>query len=136
MPVNGLPTMLYSAEGLVTSVRFVAQRASGNFQGLWYKSPAESESGWGLNVTHQGDVIFATWFTYDAMGRPLWLSMTAGKSETGSFTGSLMQTSGRGIRVGNQLRARGRSPTTSEASHRARRSRGNCSRPPAGTICQ
>jgi len=24
----------------------------------------------GINVTHQGDTIFATWFTYDAAGRP------------------------------------------------------------------
>ena len=36
------------------------------YQGLWWKSPAGSESGWGLNIAHQGDIIFATWFTYDA----------------------------------------------------------------------
>jgi hypothetical protein len=34
-----------------------------NYQGLWWKSPAGSESGWGINFAHQGDVIFATWFT-------------------------------------------------------------------------
>ena len=35
----------------------------GNFQGLWWASPAESESGWGINFTDQGTTIFATWFT-------------------------------------------------------------------------
>ncbi|HET7260338.1 MAG TPA: S8 family peptidase, partial [Casimicrobiaceae bacterium] len=45
-----------------------------NYQGLWWASPAGSESGWGLNVAHQGNVIFATWFTYDASGKALWLS--------------------------------------------------------------
>ena len=24
-----------------------------------------AESGWGINFAHQGDVVFATWFTYD-----------------------------------------------------------------------
>src|SRR6185295_6270993 len=32
-----------------------------NYQDLWYASPAGSESGWGVNFTHQGDSIFATW---------------------------------------------------------------------------
>ena len=36
-------------------------------------APAGSESGWGINFTHQGDTIFATWFTYDLDGKPLWL---------------------------------------------------------------
>jgi len=40
-----------------------------NFQNLWYASPAESESGWGVKVTQQGDILFVTWFTYDASGR-------------------------------------------------------------------
>ncbi|HEX7327114.1 MAG TPA: S8 family peptidase, partial [Casimicrobiaceae bacterium] len=47
-----------------------------NYQGLWWASPATSESGWGLNVAHQGNLIFATWFTYDTSGKALWLSMT------------------------------------------------------------
>ena len=34
----------------------------------------ESESGWGINFAHQGDIIFATWFTYGFDGKPLWLA--------------------------------------------------------------
>jgi hypothetical protein len=66
-----------------------------NYQGLWWKSPAESESGWGLNVTHQGDKLFLTWFTYDADGRGMWLVVPdASKGNGESFSGSLYRTSG------------------------------------------
>ena len=65
-----------------------------NFQGLWWKSPAESESGWGINFAHQGDVIFASWFTYDATGKALWLVMTADKTAERTYTGTFYQTRG------------------------------------------
>ncbi len=65
-----------------------------NFQGLWWKSPAESESGWGINFAHQGDVIFASWFTYDATGKALWLVMTADKTAERTYTGTFFQTRG------------------------------------------
>src|SRR5262249_55465297 len=29
-----------------------------NYQDLWWKSPANSESGWGVNIAHQGDILF------------------------------------------------------------------------------
>lgn len=65
-----------------------------NFQGLWWNSPAGSESGWGINLAHQGDTIFATWFTYDPTGNPWWLTMTAQKTSTNTFSGTLYQTRG------------------------------------------
>ena len=40
--------------------------AATNFQDMWWAAPAGSESGWGINFAHQGDTIFATWFTYGA----------------------------------------------------------------------
>src|SRR5712664_4937581 len=46
-----------------------------SYQGLWWKSPAGSESGWGVNITHQGSILFATWFTYAADGSGMWLVM-------------------------------------------------------------
>jgi hypothetical protein len=63
-----------------------------SYQGLWYNSPAESEAGWGINFAHQGDVIFATWFTYDASGKAWWLSMTANKTAEGVYGGQLIRT--------------------------------------------
>jgi hypothetical protein len=66
-----------------------------NFQGLWWNAPANSESGWGLNITHQGDTLFATWFTYDIDGRGTWLVMSAGtKGADNSYSGALYRTTG------------------------------------------
>ena len=62
-----------------------------NYQGLWWNSPAGSESGWGINVTHQGDTIFVTWFTYDAAGNAWWLAMAAEKTSTNTYSGPLYQ---------------------------------------------
>lgn len=65
-----------------------------NYQGLWWASPPASEAGWGINFAHQGDVIFATWFTYDTDGKPMWLSMTAFKSGDRTYAGDLARTTG------------------------------------------
>jgi hypothetical protein len=67
---------------------------NGSYQGLWWNAPAGSESGWGLNFAHQGDVIFATWFTYDATGKGWWLAMTAPNSGGSTFAGTLYQANG------------------------------------------
>ena len=65
-----------------------------NFEGAWWNAPAGSESGWGLTLAHQDDVIFATWFTYDTSGKPLWLTMAALRTSENTFTGTLTQTTG------------------------------------------
>ncbi len=65
-----------------------------NYQDLWWNAPASSEAGWGINLTHQGDTIFATWFTYDVDGTPLWLSATAAKTAAGVYSGQLLRTTG------------------------------------------
>ena len=64
-----------------------------NFQGLWWAG--EAESGWGVNIAHQGDVIFMTWFTYDTDGSSMWLvASDMRKTTSNSFTGTLRRTSG------------------------------------------
>src|SRR5437763_1941020 len=65
-----------------------------NVQGLWWATPAASESGWGINFAHEGDTIFATWFTYDTDHTPLWLSVTASKTAAGVYSGTLYRTTG------------------------------------------
>lgn len=64
--------------------------------GLWWNSPAGSESGWGINFTQQGDIVFGTLFTYDSDGTPLWLVMSDGRRQgaTDTFTGALYRTTG------------------------------------------
>jgi hypothetical protein len=65
-----------------------------NYEGPWWRSPAGSESGWGLNLTHQGEVIVATWFTYDNDGKPWWLLMPADAITTNVYSGTLYETHG------------------------------------------
>jgi hypothetical protein len=65
-----------------------------NYQGLWWNFPGGSEAGWGINFAHQGDLIFASWFTFDASGKPWWLVMTANKTSDNTYAGALYQASG------------------------------------------
>ena len=81
-----LPTCVFGAQPELTTAT--------NFQDLWWAAPGGIESGWGVNFTHQGDTIFATWFTYDTDGSPLWLSATAFKTGHGIYAGTLFHTTG------------------------------------------
>src|SRR4029079_12536753 len=66
-----------------------------NVQGLWWNFPAGSESGWGVNLSQQGEKLFATWFTYDLDGAGLWLVMSDSiKGSGNSWTGALHRTTG------------------------------------------
>jgi hypothetical protein len=66
-----------------------------NYTDLWWASPAGSESGWGINLNHQGNVIFATLFDYDVDGSPMWLVMSDGERQSdGSYVGVLYRTTG------------------------------------------
>ena len=67
-----------------------------NYQDLWWNA---AESGWGINLTHQGDILFATLFTYDntvpGTNAGMWLVMSAGaKQGDGSYLGNLYRTVG------------------------------------------
>jgi lysyl endopeptidase len=73
-------------------VRLKVEPVDQNFTDLWW-NPAES--GWGLNINHQGNILFATLFTYDASGAPVWLVMSDGvKQADGSYQGDLYQLRG------------------------------------------
>jgi hypothetical protein len=78
-----VPACVYAGGNLTTAV---------NYQDLWWAAP--NESGWGVNLTHQGDIIFATWFTYDLDGTPMWLVVTAPKQAPGAYAGTLYRTTG------------------------------------------
>jgi hypothetical protein len=88
-----IPNVATNFNGDSASVAAAAPPAI-SYQGLWYKSPAESEAGWGINFAHQGDIIFATWFTYDVNGKAWWLTMTANKTAEGVYTGAVNKTTG------------------------------------------
>jgi len=65
-----------------------------NYQDLWWVANG-AESGWGINFAHQGDSVFATWYTYDIDGTPLWLSaLTQRQATSNVYSGPLMRTTG------------------------------------------
>ena len=69
--------------------------ASINVQGLWWRSPAGSESGWGLNLVQQGEILFVTWFTYGADGNGMWLLMSDARlTSANTYTGAIYRTTG------------------------------------------
>jgi hypothetical protein len=107
----GSGTLSYSVNGVNVSKSITKQvygaaaancvpttgsRASAtNYQDLWWNSPANSESGWGLNITHQGNILFGTLFTYGSDNKDLWLVMSAGvRQPDGSYLGELYQVAG------------------------------------------
>jgi serine protease len=62
-----------------------------NYQDLWWAAPAGSQAGWGINLTHEGDTMFVTWFTYDVDHTPMWMVATVTKSGLSSYTGDLIR---------------------------------------------
>ncbi|HSV20355.1 MAG TPA: hypothetical protein VLR71_18215 [Casimicrobiaceae bacterium] len=65
-----------------------------NYQDLWWAAPAFAESGWGINLAHQGSVIFATWFTYASDGTPMWVSATLPQTAKATYAGAIVRTTG------------------------------------------
>jgi len=64
-----------------------------SYTALWW---VPAESGWGLNTNHQGDIVFATLFTYAPDGQPMWLVAPRLDGIPGEnyFTGTLYRTTG------------------------------------------
>ena len=53
--------------------------AATNYQDIWWAGTSANpgtEQGWGINFAQQGGTLFASWFTYDLDGTPLWLVAT------------------------------------------------------------
>src|SRR5215207_11325714 len=84
------------AAGLLVTLG-MAQPASAtsfstDYTDLWF-SPAES--GWGLNLSQQGNTMFGTLFVYGTDQTPRWYVASAlVATSTNSFTGALYRTTG------------------------------------------
>jgi hypothetical protein len=69
-----------------------AATTSIDFTDLWY---IPSESGWGINLIQQGNVIFATLFVYGTDNTPRWYVASDLENTSGtSFSGTLFKTTG------------------------------------------
>jgi hypothetical protein len=67
-----------------------------DYTDLWY---LPAESGWGVNVVQQNDIVFATFFVYGQDGTPRWFVTPEARSVASSagqntFTGTLYSTTG------------------------------------------
>lgn len=102
---SGVARLYYSTDDAESGTIYVARHPpltavgagrTDNHTGLWWAAPAGRESGWGINFTHQGDIVFATLFTYDAQGKPMWLVMSNGakQADGATFRGTLYRTRG------------------------------------------
>jgi hypothetical protein len=61
-----------------------ARSAATNYSDLWYW---QEESGWGLTVEHQGNLIYIAWYTYADDGKPMWMASLLSRQEDGSYAG-------------------------------------------------
>src|SRR5437868_4297792 len=53
-----------------------------------------SESGWGLNVYHQGDTLFASLFVYGPDGQPKWYTASALTGGPTVYSGAIAEATG------------------------------------------
>lgn len=72
LPIASTPT-----DGIIQkstlAVILTALKISGpSYHGLWWNP---NESGWGMSLTHHGNIIFAALYTYDEMGAPVWYAI-------------------------------------------------------------
>ncbi|MEQ1517979.1 MAG: hypothetical protein ABL931_15980 [Usitatibacteraceae bacterium] len=73
---------------------FSASAHANNYQDLWWNA---NESGWGINISQQGDVMFATWFIYGANSQPTWIFLSRAERSGAlgnTFTGDIFQATG------------------------------------------
>jgi hypothetical protein len=75
---------------LALALPAAATTATIDYGDLWYNSPAESQSGWGVNIAQQGDVLFVTLFIYGQDGKPHWyVASSVASTAANAFSGAL-----------------------------------------------
>jgi hypothetical protein len=85
------PLNFAGQSGTITS----APLTSFNVHGLWWNDPDGSEPGWGVNLSHHGNIIFVSWFTYDIDGSAMWLFMSnAAQTGPNTYSGEIYRATG------------------------------------------
>jgi YVTN family beta-propeller protein len=69
IPIGGEAVGLASFVGPYTAM---GSTTPGILSGIWFNP---SEGGWGVQLTHRRDNVFATWYTYDESGNAKWYAM-------------------------------------------------------------
>ena len=92
---RSVPLSKYPLGGPAAVCAYASQAdidATTNYQGLWWGGM--SEDGWGINVAHEGDHIYATWYAYDTDGSPAWFAALLDRTAPTVFEGSLLRAIG------------------------------------------
>lgn len=86
---RALQPLPLSATPLVCNFTTEPRTNATNFTDLWWNP---SESGWGLSIINQGNLIFLAWYTYANDMQPQWLTSVLTKQADGSYSGRLNRT--------------------------------------------
>ena len=85
----------FTVAALLPFPTIAANTSSTDYSDLWWNA---SESGWGANLSHQGDVIFATLFVYAESNKARWYIASDVRAQVGSgdptYVGLLYEASG------------------------------------------
>lgn len=91
-------SLTYTAGGQTRTVPITRQPvASGtappavDYTDLWWNP---SESGWGMAITHQFNVMFLAWYVYDGSGKPVWYVASNCAVSGNGCSGTLYRTTG------------------------------------------
>jgi hypothetical protein len=90
-------TMTYTVAGQTRTIPITRQvfrtgaAPAVDYTDLWYNA---AESGWGMSITHQSDIMFLAWYVYDGTGKPFWYVAPACTVNGSSCSGSLYRTTG------------------------------------------
>ena len=74
-----------------TAMSFTVDTSGSAITGLWYNA---AESGWGVNVVQQYDIMFVTMFVYDSAGNPTWYVASNCAVSGAGCSGTLYRTAG------------------------------------------
>ena len=88
-----LHTLRISTLALVAALSLPARATTTitDYEDIWYNAPAESQSGWGVNIAQQGEVLFATMFIYGSDNTPRWyVSTLQSAGDNVTFHGDLL----------------------------------------------
>ena len=108
---------LFLSIWLVTQFMFCSAWAqtNPNYSDLWWN---QNESGWGMMLNHQGDTIFAPWYTYGADGRARWYTVQVTRQSDGSYAGPVAQTTGIALNLINGQKSLATTTTVGSATFR------------------
>jgi hypothetical protein len=90
---NSTATLAYTINGISGTKQITRELFSDGVNinvsigDMWWGGT--EQNGWGMNISHQGSVLFPVWYTYDESGRNTWYTMPGGRWTGATYTGDL-----------------------------------------------